>query len=70
MNIYEVLKITIDLLESIQVPVKYRETIAQSIANAAGNLRVCVEAMEENMKKAEEAKGDASGEAEPGGEEA
>ena len=53
MSIYEVLKVTIDLLGNIRVPTKYGD-IAKDIAAAAGNLAVCVQTLDaEKQREAE-----------------
>ena len=52
MSIYEVLKVTIDLLGNIRVPVMYGD-IAKDIAAAAGNLTACVQRLEADAKQRE-----------------
>ena len=52
MSIYEVLKVTINLLDNIRVPTKYGD-IAKDIAAAAGNLAACVQALEADAKQRE-----------------
>ena len=66
MSIYEVLKVTIDLLGNIRVPVMYGD-IAKDIAAAAGNLTACVQRLEADAKQREAEKKETEG-AEDAGE--
>ena len=52
MTVKEVLEITINILNQVNVPVGLIQQIGEPIANAIGNLTACVEGME----KAEGAK--------------
>lgn len=51
MTIDQVLNITIDILEGIDVPMKKLEAIGVPIKQAIGNLYLCIQAMEESRAK-------------------
>lgn len=56
MTIDQVLAVTIDILEGIDVPMKKLETIGIPIQRAVGNLRLCIQAVQESrMPKPAEA---------------
>ena len=58
MTIDQVLAVTIDILESIDVPMKKLDEIGVPIKKAVGNLRLCIQAVQESraQQQQEEAK--------------
>lgn len=51
MTVKEALKMTVDLLNGISVPVSLVQSIGEPVAAAIGNLTACIAAIEENEKK-------------------
>ena len=55
MTVREVLEMTMNDLEAIEVPVKLSEKIGVSVLCAARNIRQCINAIDEAQQKNEEA---------------
>lgn len=54
MTIDQVLGVTIDILEGIDVPMKKLEAIGVPIQQAISNIRLCIQAVEDSRKPKEE----------------
>lgn len=68
MTVTEALRITAENLEAIQVPVGQMESIGIPIAKSVGNIRMCIDALEEaDRKRQEEETQEQQEEAEPDG---
>lgn len=53
MTIDQVLKITVETLEGVKVPVKLIDDIGIPVARAIGNIRMCIKAVEDSRAEAE-----------------
>lgn len=52
----DVLRVSVDVLRNISVPVALKEQIADPVANVAHDLMMCIEAIERDKVKANESK--------------
>ena len=55
MTIREVLEVTAAMLNNISVPVGMMKTVGEQIATAAGNLQACIDALDRDENRKEEA---------------
>lgn len=62
MTIDQVLKITVEMLEGLKVPVKLMNDIGIPVAGAIGNIRMCIEAYEASRAEAEKKRAEAESE--------
>lgn len=53
MTIDQVLKITVETLEGLKVPVSLIDEISIPVARAIGNIRMCIKAVEASRAEAE-----------------
>lgn len=53
MTIDQVLKITVETLEGVKVPVKLMDDIGIPVARAISNIRMCIQAVEASRAEAE-----------------
>lgn len=53
MTIDQVLKITVETLEGLKVPVKLMDDIGIPVARAISNIRMCIQAVEASRAEAE-----------------
>lgn len=53
MTIDQVLKITVETLEGLKVPVSMIDEISIPVARAIGNIRMCIKAVEASRAEAE-----------------
>jgi hypothetical protein len=61
LTIKQVLEITAGILEGIEVPMKYMDSIGYPVSNAIRNLKICIDAQNQADKEAaEKAKAEAA----------
>ena len=57
MTVKQVLEITVKILNEIEIPVSMMEKVGAPVMGAIGNLKQCIEAVEEAEQKAREQQG-------------